>query len=189
MIDAKFILILFFISPYYISFSLASIWLFHFTLGIFYLCVTVYTFSSCSSHTINTFSSKFLHLEYGSQCCNYTLAEPRAPKMHLHTPSTTKAFWGHNIEECWLCVLGYPAGRWRRLQEDIQLRRLRHAAQEVPEPTDRTAQHRTGAEGREGQRRDQSRQCQGQVAWISQTERSSVFMPPIFFSIFSDISL
>ena len=46
------------------------------------------------------FFPKLLHPEFGSQCCKYTLTEPHAPKMHMHTPSTANAFWGHNIEDC-----------------------------------------------------------------------------------------
>ena len=53
------------------------------------------------SHTVNTFIlfSKFLHLEWGSQCCVNTRSEPPAPKMHMHMPSMENAFWGHNIED------------------------------------------------------------------------------------------
>ena len=61
------------------------------------------TFSSCSSHIVNTFFIFFFlssctrnlaHIIYKSQCCKYTLTEPHAPTMHVHTPSTANAFSG-----------------------------------------------------------------------------------------------
>ena len=97
MVDANFIFILVFFSL--LSFSLASIRLFHFTHGYFILCFLLST--SCSSHTVNTFFPKFMHPELGSQFCSkYTLTEPPAPNMHVHTPSTANAFWSRNIEDC-----------------------------------------------------------------------------------------
>ena len=46
---------------------------------------------------MSIFFIKFLHPEFGLQCCKYTLTEPPASKMHM--PSTENAFWGHNIED------------------------------------------------------------------------------------------
>ena len=84
-----------------LSFSLASFQLFHPAHGLFgfilcYFLSRAYTFSIMFSQH---FFSKFLHPEFGSQCCKYTLTEPPAPKMHVHTPGTANAFWGHNIED------------------------------------------------------------------------------------------
>ena len=82
-----------------LSFSLASIHLFHPTHGIF-------CFMLCYLSWVYTFSIMFIpHCKYfflcsctGSQCCKYMLTEPPAPKIHVHTPSTANAFWGHHIE-------------------------------------------------------------------------------------------
>ena len=65
----------------------------------FILCYLswAYTFSIMFTPHCKYFFSKFLHPEYGSQCCKYI--EPPAPKIHVHTPSTANAFWGHHIEE------------------------------------------------------------------------------------------
>ena len=86
-----------------LSFSLASIQLFHPTHGLFcfILCYLswVYTLSIMFIPHCKYFFSKFLHLEYGSQCCKYTLTEPPAPKIHVNTPSMANAFWGHHIED------------------------------------------------------------------------------------------
>ena len=94
MVDAMFIFIKVFISSYF-----RSVW--HpfscFILRIVYFvlfCVTSLGpshFPSCSSHTDILFS-KFLHPEYVSQCCKYTLTDPPAPKIDVHTPSTANAF-------------------------------------------------------------------------------------------------
>ena len=65
----------------------------------YFVLLSLYTFSSCSSHSVNRFYSKFLHPEFGSRCCKYTLTESPASTMHMHTPSTANAFWGHNIED------------------------------------------------------------------------------------------
>ena len=85
------------------SFSLTSIQLFHPThdLFCFILCYLsrAYTFSIMFIPHCKYFFSKFLHPEFGSQCCKYTLTEPPAPKMHVHTPSRANALWGHNIED------------------------------------------------------------------------------------------
>ena len=89
-LDATFIFIIVFISSYFRSvwhpFSCFIVRIVYFVLFCvtFSLGPTGYTFPSCSSYTVNTFfSSKFLHPEFGSQCCKYTLTEPPAPKMHV----------------------------------------------------------------------------------------------------------
>ena len=113
----------FFISSYF-----RSVWhpfsCFILRMIFFFICVTSLGpthFPSCSSHTVNTFFyCKFLHPEYGSQCCKYTLTEPPESKIHVHTPVhpsgisekdenrskstkvtkvTAHAFWGHHIED------------------------------------------------------------------------------------------
>lgn len=56
---------------------------------------------------------------------------------------------------------GLPAGGRRRLQEDLLLRRLRDAAQEVREPKDRPPECGAGAKGGEGQRRSAGQVCGG----------------------------
>ena len=100
--DATFIFILLFYIVL-LLFSLASIQLFHPMHGLFcfILChlSRAYTFSIMFITHCKCFFSKFLHPEFGSQCCKYTLTEPPAPKMHVHTPSTANAFWGYNIED------------------------------------------------------------------------------------------
>ena len=100
MVDAMFIFILVFTSSYFRSvwhpFSCFILRMVYFVL----FCVTSLGhthFPSCSSHTVNTFFPKFLHTEYGSQCCKYI--EPPAPKIHVQKPSTANAFWGHHIED------------------------------------------------------------------------------------------
>ena len=102
MVEANFILVLFLISPYYILFSLASIRLFHLTLGLFELtlfCVTFFQhiFMMLIRHCRYFFSSNFLAPRF--PCCKYTLTEPPAPKTHVLTPSTANALWGQNIED------------------------------------------------------------------------------------------
>ena len=95
-----------FISSFFISSYFRSVWhpfsCFILRMVYFFICVTSLGsthFPSCSSHTVKNLFSKFLHPEYGSQCCKYTLTEPPAPKIHVHTPSTANAFWGHLIED------------------------------------------------------------------------------------------
>ena len=61
---------------------------------------------TCSSHAVY-FIYKFLHPEFGSQCCKCTLTEPPAPKMHMHMPSTANAFWGQKRESLFMQNFAY----------------------------------------------------------------------------------
>ena len=57
--------------------------------------------TSSNSDPLGRYLSCLVLSKPGSQCCIYTLTEPPAPKIHVHTPSTANAFWGHHIED-WL---------------------------------------------------------------------------------------
>ena len=77
-------------------------------------CITFsHTFSSCSPHSVNTFFfSKFLHPEFGSQCCKYTLTQPLHRKCRCTRPIRQMTFGVTTlkIEDTWVaCMLFFSA--------------------------------------------------------------------------------
>ena len=96
MVDATFIFILLFISSYFRSawhpFSCFILRMVYFVLS----CVTSLGpthFPSSSSHTVHTFFLNSCTRYLPHNAVKYTLTEPPASKMHVHTPSTANAFW------------------------------------------------------------------------------------------------
>ena len=100
MVDANFIFILVLISSYFRSvwhpfgcLILCMVYL-NSSYFIYFVLVSLYTFSS---HIVTTFffsSSCTRNLAPKSQCCKYTLTEPHAPTIHEH--STANDFSGPN---------------------------------------------------------------------------------------------
>ena len=83
-------------------------------------------------------------------------------EFHVPVPRSCSTFLFLLSSTFLLHVEGHAADRRRRLQEDVQLCRLRDAAEDVLRPEDSAPQHRTGTEGGAGQRRDQAGQRRGQ---------------------------